>query len=68
MQDIVASASEKPVLTPSSDYIVIAFEPVQLVVALASEQVVEPPCAEDFLVVAITDPFNTSDVADFKFV
>jgi hypothetical protein len=46
--------------------VVVAFEPVELVVSAASEQVVEPACAEDLLFVVITDPFDTADVSEFK--
>ena len=46
--------------------IVVSFEPVQLIVSLASEQVIEPACAEDLLIVIVANPFETSDVPDFK--
>lgn len=62
VDNVVSGSPENLVDIVASRNIVVAFEPVQLVFAFASEEVVEPGGAEDLLVVSVADPLDAADV------
>ena len=62
MNNVVSTRPEDLIDAVTTCHVVVAFETVEVVISSSTEEVVDPGCAEDPLIVIVADPLETSDV------